>query len=393
MNKMMQKLAAALLAAVCMPVTGLTAGANYCETNWSQFADLEEFNDHGFLYDSKNPDAKYFVNSKTFQIVRAAPIPRLLCFAPRETLTPELADEIAETLDPILPGLYENVEIKYYVGTDTEYGRIYRSEQATLGFDFDELYGRMIHLNFKEEPEHAAELEASILMALAKKHLISEFYGFGQTVTCSEGTIYCGGDYYTEEQLRDPDEETQARMERESSLLGCLVRTYYADPDYTEVLREIDCDAIQAYLDVHYPGYTVETFDTVPFPHNTLYGGEVMITLPRFRIAGAEELSFVKQVELLCELREKFDVGFMVGYHHSYSETNCGNALEKPGDVTLDTDISIVDVIVLNRNIMTGDLLCDTAKQNADLNGDGAPDETDALNLLKYIVGINESLG
>ena len=34
-----------------------------------------------------------------------------------------------------------------------------------------------------------------------------------------------------------------------------------------------------------------------------------------------------------------------------------------------------------------------TAKRNADLNGNGAPDEADALNLLKYIVGIEAELG
>ncbi|MBP0972501.1 MAG: dockerin type I repeat-containing protein [Oscillospiraceae bacterium] len=400
MNKMKQKIAAALLAAACIPLTPLTAGAQYCETDWSYFTDLVEFDDHGMLHGANDPDSRLFIRTylnhsgeERYLLVKATPIPNLIRFMPRETLTPEVADEIAETLDPVFPGLHENVEIRYFGDTDTEFVRTYRSEQATLGFAFDERYGRMIHLNFKEEPEHAAELEASILLALAKKHLISEFYGFGQTVLINDGDMYCGGDYYTTEELENPDEATLARLNRDASPLGCVAYIAYATPDYSEVLRVADLDAIQAYLDEKYPGFTLETFETVPFPYRGKDGVETMITQPRFRIAGAEELSFVKQVELVCELWETFDLPLGYGFNQSSSETGAGNALKKPGDVTLDTDITIVDVIALNRNIMTGDPLCETAKLNADLNGNGTPDETDSLNLLKYIVGINETLG
>ncbi|MCR4647124.1 MAG: dockerin type I repeat-containing protein [Oscillospiraceae bacterium] len=405
MNRMMKKIAAVLLAAACIPVTGLTAGANYCETNWSFFEDMEEFDDHGMLRETDDTESKYFIHTYRnplglayYSLIRATPIHKVIRFTAREELTCELADEIAETLDTVLPGIREG--FKGYSFTVYEldstvhpgYDYSYHCEQASLYCEIGVGHNDF-HLYFKDEPENAAELEASILLALAKKHLISEFYGFDQTVQFSKGSIGCGGDYYTEEQLRDPDEATLARMERDSLPLGCLAYIVYADRDYKEVLREIDLDAIQAYLDVHYPGYTVETFETQPFPHNDPDGVERMITQPRFRIAGAEELSFVQQVELLCELWEKFDLPVGVSYDLDSSEVNSGNALAKKGDVTLDTDIGITDVIALNRNIMTGDLLCDTAKQNADINGNGTPDETDSLNLLKYIVGINETLG
>ena len=398
MNKRIKKIAA-LLAAACIPLTGLPAWANYCETNWSTFANMEQFDDHGMLQESMYPDARFYIETyqsatgqECHRLVRATPIPRLLCFAAREPLTPEIADEIAGTLDPILPGLYENVEIKYYVDTDTEYGRIYRNEQATLGFYYDEICGRMIHLYFNEEPENAAELEASILMALAKKHLISELYGFGQTVELSNGFVAGGGDYYSDEQLHDPDEEALERMKRDASPLGSLYQEVYGS-DYTEVVRTVDLDAVQAVLDEKYPGLFVETYDSVPFLYKGKDRVERTITLPLFRIVGAEELPYVRQIELLCELAANCGLRLYGTYDQDAAEASRYNALEKPGDVTLDTEIGIVDVIALNRNIMTGDALCDTAKRNADLNGNGAPDETDALNLLKYIVGIEAELG
>ena len=64
------------------------------------------------------------------------------------------------------------------------------------------------------------------------------------------------------------------------------------------------------------------------------------------------------------------------------------NHLDIPGDVDGSGTVSIVDVIVLNRHLMTGAYLIDYQKKLADIDGNGVPDETDALRILKGIVEI-----
>ncbi|MCR4646370.1 MAG: 1,4-beta-glucanase [Oscillospiraceae bacterium] len=56
------------------------------------------------------------------------------------------------------------------------------------------------------------------------------------------------------------------------------------------------------------------------------------------------------------------------------------------GDVDCSGKVDIVDVITLNKNLMVGEAITADGKKNADVDNSGTIDETDALNILKYVV-------
>ncbi len=58
------------------------------------------------------------------------------------------------------------------------------------------------------------------------------------------------------------------------------------------------------------------------------------------------------------------------------------------GDVNCDDTIDILDVLTLNKNLLAGYPLSDQASLNADTDGDGVPTSTDALNILKFTIGL-----
>ena len=59
------------------------------------------------------------------------------------------------------------------------------------------------------------------------------------------------------------------------------------------------------------------------------------------------------------------------------------------GDVNEDGAVTILDVITLNKSLMVGEKLTEQGKINANVDNKGdAPDETDSLNILKYVVEI-----
>ena len=58
------------------------------------------------------------------------------------------------------------------------------------------------------------------------------------------------------------------------------------------------------------------------------------------------------------------------------------------GDVDGDGEISILDVITINKAIMGKEILSDAQNKAADVDGSGKPDANDALQILKRIVGI-----
>lgn len=62
----------------------------------------------------------------------------------------------------------------------------------------------------------------------------------------------------------------------------------------------------------------------------------------------------------------------------------------KYGDVNCDGDVSIVDVLVLNKNLLAGEKLTDQGQLNADVDKDGSPTGADALNILKATIGLAE---
>ena len=53
-----------------------------------------------------------------------------------------------------------------------------------------------------------------------------------------------------------------------------------------------------------------------------------------------------------------------------------------------DGEISILDVIVLNRNLLGNGSLTEQGLANADVDGDNKPTANDALAILKYVVKV-----
>ncbi len=62
------------------------------------------------------------------------------------------------------------------------------------------------------------------------------------------------------------------------------------------------------------------------------------------------------------------------------------------GDVNMDGKVSIADVLALNKNLLSGEELSAEGILNADVDLDGSPTSSDALNILKYTVMILDSL-
>ena len=62
------------------------------------------------------------------------------------------------------------------------------------------------------------------------------------------------------------------------------------------------------------------------------------------------------------------------------------------GDVDNNGKVDILDVIALNKNLLTGDYISEDGKLNADVDRNGAINETDSLNILKYLVELIDKL-
>ncbi len=58
------------------------------------------------------------------------------------------------------------------------------------------------------------------------------------------------------------------------------------------------------------------------------------------------------------------------------------------GDVNCDGSVDILDVLALNKCLLSGDKLTAQGELNADVDRSGTPDSTDALNILKYTINI-----
>jgi len=58
------------------------------------------------------------------------------------------------------------------------------------------------------------------------------------------------------------------------------------------------------------------------------------------------------------------------------------------GDANLDGTVDILDAIIVNRAILGKENLSDLQVKAADMNGDGIPDSTDSLMIMKKIVGL-----
>lgn len=372
MNKLMKKLTAALVALLCMPVTGMTAAAEgltdyWGEVAWDALKGYERIDDHGYFTSwTGYQNAEIYLNEESVGwrgIILVTPRTNTIRFVLRDDVdTDEAADQIAGIIANYIPDIRDNVQVgKYGEGYPNEYS--YWCDEASVSSGFD---GCTFDLNLHDFPGNKKELEAGLLLDLARKHLISEYYGWGETASFQKG--YLDGGKALEYFLP--------------------TYSYYDAQQQTEVTEDINWDAVQTYLTEHYPGLTVASYDAYADIE------EISYELIRYRINGAEDWSFREQMELMFELWGKFHVTNNFTAMDSAEPSVTGqNALEQPGDVDLDTKINILDVITLNRNLLVGDPLCNTAQKNADTDGSGTPDAADALRILKYIVGIEENLG
>ena len=62
------------------------------------------------------------------------------------------------------------------------------------------------------------------------------------------------------------------------------------------------------------------------------------------------------------------------------------------GDVNNDGNVSIADVLALNKNLLAGEPLSEQGALNADADGDGTPSSADALMILQYTLRIISAL-
>ncbi|MBQ5996597.1 MAG: dockerin type I repeat-containing protein, partial [Bacteroidales bacterium] len=194
---------------------------------------------------------------------------------------------------------------------------------------------------------------------LARQHLISAFYGWGSTGFYSHACF--------DENILSYSGNTHTVVTKNRA-------------GWYQLGEEVDTDweGVQAYLDVHYPQYDVKSYEN-----------EYQADYPCYRISGTEDLSLRECLELAGELYEHFGITVNYAIPENAAEPTLGhNALERAGDVTLDCELDIMDVIAANKYILGVGTLCDTAKKPADVSGDGTPDAADTLAILKEVTGV-----
>lgn len=82
---------------------------------------------------------------------------------------------------------------------------------------------------------------------------------------------------------------------------------------------------------------------------------------------------------------------FCEKYNHPFEALD-DTAVYETGDVTGDTKIDILDVVTINKAVLGKENLTSEQVKAIDFNGDGKPDASDSLTLMKYIVGLIETL-
>ena len=377
MKKMMRKLIAALLAVCCIPVTAVAANADYSSwyygiDSWEKFEEMEPINS----YVAFGKDAAVYADDLKEQVTCVTPRKNKLRFIFRDDLEMRAASEEAlDIMETYFPDIRKGLDPYYkeYIGVcagyrcDSEYGSIwYQQDGMRCEITLSDLK------NDEDPPDSAYEFESELLFDLAQHHLISEFYGWGGTAE------YGIGDFYGE------------------PLSGYPANLYEEDDTAANIgdrlVKKAVCDVteVQAYLDENHSGCVVETYESEPME---IYYQEEDVLLEfkqeLFKVVVPPEMSFSEKLELACELKMKFDLPLMVFFPAEPSQlTHAHNALERAGDVTLDCELDIMDVIAANKYILGVDTLCDTAKKNADVSGDGTPDASDALAIMKEVVGV-----
>ena len=390
MKQLLKKLTAAILALTCLPVTGVTVSAEsetlsyWGNTTWDAFENGEFYDDHG-LFSGKNG----FLYLGSTGMYRVTPSENYLRFDLREPVDKDEAikvgREIVEILDPYYPGVLEHYEedVKNLSGifrnvhwyddaiNFTSFESLWNSESLCTGFQ----------LKTTRLASNASETEAAVLLAMAKRHLLSGFYGW-------IGKAYYERIYFETELL--PGFESCVPLVDENG------KAVYDNKRL--IYKELELDCVQAYLDEAYPGYVFEEMDggwKVPVIASD--GTTQYVEDKVYQVIPTEEVNLKVALPLMVELHDRFGLSVPICFLDSAGGTAIGqighNALERAGDVTLDCEVDIMDVIALNKQLLGAATLCDTAAKNADVNASGTPDDTDSLSILKYVVELTDTLG
>lgn len=330
MKKTMRMLTAALLALMCVPTFPVSAMEQpvYTET---AFTDMELV-DCGMLFSGIAP--LIYVKGDTVNGV--TPRENYLRFTLRDGIDKDAA--ITQVLSVL--------ETKY-----TGITECYRANGQTIGVRLLTNNSNYFEVEDMTDTAGSVELSEYIMQELAAKGLIDAFYSWGQTAQCV--WIQCG--FMDKNGKSDP------------LALG---------QDTT--MEQIT--AMREYLEDNYSQFEVIERSPDNDPERTAY----------VRIQTPDDVTFVEKLKLCNELN--INIGVCGGAWHldpAMPQLELGhNALERPGDVTLDCEVDIMDVIAANKYILGAAELCDTAKKNADISGDGTPDSMDSLAILKEVVGL-----
>ena len=361
----MKRILAALLAAACLPVVGLTASAEgmtyyWGTATWDAFEGMEPINSYGIFWDY--PYVYANENAGYGQITLMEPLDDRIEMVVRDDADAGAAFENALA---VLKLYYPGLEQKKDTYAEIKSGS---SVMASLYMDNGKLT-----FYCHEKPKEAAQLEQDLLLGLAKKQCISGFYGFGGTAFYSIG-------YIQNEVLTGyPD-------------MGYTLETDTDGSRHWKSKSILDVDAVQDYLDAHHAGLSFVSYQTEKSTASVGENGDTeQLEYHLYRVEGAENMTFQEKAELACELQANLGLELRISFPASELPPLLGhNALENKGDVTLDLELDIMDVIAANKAILGSYSLCDTARKNADISGDGTPDETDSLAILNEVVGITE---
>jgi hypothetical protein len=394
MKHTMRKLTAGLLALACVPVTTATARAEYYipSTTWSKYEDREPVNTYGLIGDEND---LIFVDEDYNSFTIVSPRMNHMQFVLREDVDIHTAaDQLAEALDAYYPGLKEGL------ATDTlenyQY-HIYQTNHVTLmqenlypksgsrKFDLrvnsSDLY---YPLSEKVSPENADELEAQILLDLANRHLISEFYGWGETAFHTEGFIGVS-DESGDVVLTDYQGFRRVISENENGKEFEII----VEPEWKP-------EEVQEYLTSHYPGLVFEPFRTVYEGIADAEGKTTETPCTYYHIVSEEKVTNRQRLEIAGELYKQYGLRPGVMFMEQVaagasrvSDITGHNALERPGDTNLDCEVDIMDVIAANKHLLGVSPLDKTGMKNADTNGDGAVDSADTLDILKTVLEIS----
>ncbi|MBR1554846.1 MAG: dockerin type I repeat-containing protein [Oscillospiraceae bacterium] len=103
-----------------------------------------------------------------------------------------------------------------------------------------------------------------------------------------------------------------------------------------------------------------------------------------------EEFRFVQEYCISEGLTEHCEIIFMgeIPEEQESSEICALDTVIRAGDVTLDDNVDVLDVILLNRAILGKEKLSNIQELSADVNHDGNIDASDSLVIMKMIVGL-----